>query len=124
MFSTLSQNLSVNGNGYDLPGDEFPAVLQSGFRSIFQSAAAGNLHTQDRKAADLIFCNDFCELFCVVYAVELRASDQRDPSPHEISVEICIGVSGTIRGDQKIRILEIGSGNRNQFDLAGPLIQL
>ena len=41
------EDLSVPGDDYDLPGDEFAAGAQGAFRSPLQSAAAGYFHADD-----------------------------------------------------------------------------
>ncbi len=62
MPNYLIKYISVDGNGYDLPRNEFSAVLQGGFRCLCQSAAAGNLHAYDGHTLDVVIAYDFGEL--------------------------------------------------------------
>ena len=54
----MSINGPVRGNGHDLPWNEFPAVPQSGFRCVLQSAAAENLHAHDGHALYVVIADD------------------------------------------------------------------
>lgn len=49
------QNTSIGRDGHHLPGDHFPALAQGAHHSLFQSAAAGDLHTRHGDAFDVIF---------------------------------------------------------------------
>ena len=72
------ENFSVDGDGYDLPGDQPAAFTQCVLQRELQPAAAGNLHPHERDAFDLVLAQNLTELFAVVHTVELRAADQRD----------------------------------------------
>lgn len=94
------QDLSVDGNGDHLPGEEFAAVPEGGLYRRFQAAAAGDLHADHGDALDLVVLDDLEELFRIVHGIQLGAADQGDLAGHQLLVEPGVGKGGAVGGDQ------------------------
>ena len=62
----LLNDFTVNTDGDDLPGDEFPAVLKCFLGCHFQPPAAGNFHPCNRYALYFVIANNFSQLFGIV----------------------------------------------------------
>ena len=97
---------AVCGDGYNLPGNKFPAGFQSTLHRIFDSAAAGNLHADHHHTFDLIACDNLSKLFCVISFIQLRTADQSDTVADEFIVEISVGIGGAVSGHQKVGIVK------------------
>ena len=107
-----------------MPGNKFAAGLERSFGGMFYPCAAGNFHAHDGNAFYVILPDDFGQLFCIIHAVELGAADERDAVFDESVMKIAVCISGAVSRDQQIRLVEIGSAYRSQFDLDRPLGQL
>ena len=118
------QNAAIGRDGDHLPRDELAAVLQGRDRRVLQTAAAGHFHAQDRDAPDVVVFEDLGQLLAVVHGIQLGTADEGDLAPHELLVEVCIGVGGAVGGDEQLGPVEVGCVHRHQLDLAGPLTQL
>ena len=104
-----------------MPGQEFSAGLDGILRRHFQPAAAGHFHPHDSDTADIVCFDDGRQFLGIISFVQLRASDEGDPTPDEFLMEVCISESRTIRRDEKVCPLEIRRCQRHQLDLDGPL---
>lgn len=60
-----------------MPRNEITAVNEGLSDGVFDSRAAGNLHSYDGNAFDIVIFDYFRELFGIINAVELRTSDKR-----------------------------------------------
>ena len=70
----------------------FPLFCSAVFGRLFNAAAAGNFHADDRQTADLVLPEDFRQLFCIIAFIELGASDQRDAVPDKAIMKISVGI--------------------------------
>ena len=117
----LFDNLTVRGNGHNAPRDKLSAGPKRLLYRVFDAAAAGHLHSDDGHAFDLVPGDDLRQFLGVVHHIQFRAADQGDPVFNEVIVEVPVGVSGAVGGDQQIRAVKIGCVYGNQLDLYRPL---
>lgn len=73
---------------------------------MFKAAAAGHFHAHDGKALDGVLAQDLGQLLRVIHGVQLGTTDKGDPPADEILMEACVGVSGTVRGDEKMSLVK------------------
>lgn len=118
------EDAAIGGEGDYIPRDELAAVLQSSDGSMLQPAAAGHLHAQHGHALDIIAADDLGQLFAVIHSIQLRAADDGHMAPHELLVDIGVGIGGAVGGDQQLGTVKVGRVHRHQLDLARPLCQL
>ena len=120
----LIQNLSVNGNGHNLPRNEFTAVLNRSHSCMLQSATARNLHADNGHALNIVLLNDLSEFFAVVHIISLRAADQGHFAFQEFLMKVCVGVSSAVCGNEQACLVKVRCADRSQLDLYGPVSQL
>ena len=108
---------SIGRDGYYLPWDEFSAGLQRAFCRIFNAAAAGNLHTDDGQALNIVMGDDLRKFFSIIAFVQLWAANQRNVIADKVIVKISVSVSRTVGGNQQIGIVKVRCIDRNQLDL-------
>ena len=73
---------------------------------------------------DIVLAQDLGQLFAVIHIVQLGAADQRHFAPHELLMDIGIGIRRAVCRHQKLGPCKVGGVHRHQLDLAGPLGQL
>ena len=123
-MESVFQDPAINTDSYYLPGDEAFAGLQGFGGSLFQSAAAGDLHAHDSKTFDIVLSQNLGQLFSIVYSVQLGTADEGDPSPDEVLMKAGISISAAVRRDQEMRLIKIRGSKRRQFNLHRPLREL
>lgn len=69
---------------------------------MLNTAAAGNLHTNHSQAFDMVFTDDFGQLFAVIDSVQLGAADKRDLSADKIRMETAVCVGCAVSCNQKV----------------------
>ena len=90
---------------------------------VGQAAAARYLHPHDEDGADVVPAEQLRELFAVVHGVELRTADHGDAPGKIAAVELRAGKRRAVRGNDKVRALQIGCRRAQQPDLHGPVLQ-
>ena len=68
---SLVQDLTVSGDGHDLPRNELSAITKRDLCRSLKAAAARNLHADDRHALDIVVFNDLGQLFAVIHRIQL-----------------------------------------------------
>ena len=106
-FSAV-QNFAVHRECDHLPGDHFAAVLKGRDHSPLQPAAAGHFHPQNGHALDVVLAQDLGQLFAVIHIVQLGAADQRHFAPHELLMDIGIGIRRAVCRHQKLGPCKVG----------------
>ena len=111
-FPMSVQDLSVNGDRHNLPGDHFTAVLQCFLCRHFQTAAAWHFHAEHRYGADIILLQNLRQFLTVIDTIQLRTADQRHSACHKFTMEPGICISCTICCNKqlcafKIRTLQV-----------------
>ena len=117
----LLHDFTVNTDGDDLPGDEFPAVLECFLGRHLQTAAAGNFHSYNGYALNVVTLNDCGQFFAVIHLVQFGAADESQLVPDKILMKACVSIGGAIGGDQKLCAVKIGGADWCQFDLYRPV---
>ena len=79
------KNPAIGRNRYNGPRDHLAAFLKGFDGSMFQTAAARNLHADNGDAFDIILTNDFGQLFGIIHTVQLRTAHKGDMSLDEFS---------------------------------------
>jgi hypothetical protein len=120
----LFQNFSVGGDGNHLPRNKFAACHQGAFGSVFDSAAAGNLHADNGYAFDVVIGNDLRQLIGVIALVKLGTTDKRYVTPDKLIVKVSVSISGTVCRNKKICSVKVGCINGYKLNLYGPLSEL
>ena len=121
MIKSLFNYFSVGRNSYNLPRNELSACLQRTLDSVFNSAAAGNLHSYNLNAFNVVVRNNLRQLFGIVSFVELGAANERYVVANKFVVEVAIGKSCAVGSDEKICALEIRGVNGHKLNLNRPL---
>ena len=88
-----------------------------------QTAAAGDGHPRDRDGTDNILFEDLGQLLGIIHRVQFGTADQGYTALDEIPVEIAIGKSGAVCGNQQICPLKIRCVDGHQFDLYREIAQ-
>ena len=120
----LIQNRAVNADGHYLPGNEFAAVFQGCFGHMLDTAAAGDLHSDDGNALDIVVSKDPGQLFGIINAVKFRTANESNVVADEILMKIAIGISGAICCNEQVCTLKVRSLDRDKLDLHRPLTKL
>lgn len=84
---------------------------------MLETAAAGNLHTDDGDAFNIVVCDNLRQLFGVIAVIQLRTANQRNPAPDKVLVESSIGIGGTVCGYQQVCTVKIRSVYRDKLNL-------
>ena len=87
-FLLSGQNVPFCGEGDDLKRNILTAVLQSPSGSCFNTAAAGNFHSDYSNALNIIFDQNVCEFFGIIDVIQFGAAYQNDFSPEKLLVEV------------------------------------
>ena len=66
---------------------------------MFDSAAAGDLHTHHCQALNIIARDDFGQLLRIIAVIQLGAPDQSDPVPDKLIMKISVCICGAVRSD-------------------------
>ena len=106
------------------PRDKLAACDKRTLDGIFNAAAAGNLHSHNGHALDIVVCNNGGQLVGVIDIVKLGTSDKRYAVADKLIVEIAVGVGGAVGGDEQICAVKIGRIDGHELDLNRPLRKL
>ena len=98
-----------------MPRYKFSASLYSLFCGVFNTSAAGNLHSHNGNAFDVVERYDFRQLFRIVHAVQLGAAHEGDVSLDEPLMEGGVGVGGAVGGNQEPCAVKIRSVYPDRF---------
>ncbi len=99
-------------------------MRQRALDGIFNPAAAGDLHTHDRDAFDVVFTQDAGELFAIIAFIEFGTADQRNAPADKLLVERAVGIGCAVGGDEQARAVKIRRVDGYQLNLYRPLRQL
>ena len=121
---SLAEYLSVCGNYYYVPRDEFAAILQRLLCGHFNAAAARNFHPYDSYTLDVVVFDYFRQFLRVIDVIQFRTADKSDFVLDESVVEIAIGICCAVCRYQQVCSLEVWSPGRCELDLYRPLRQL
>lgn len=89
--------------------------MQRDFCGVLNTAAAGDLHSDDSYGLYVIVCDYLGQLFGIIDAVELRAADKGYVPSYEFFVECRVGVGGAVGGDEQLCAVKIGSVSGTSF---------
>ena len=120
----LCKNFSVGTNGDRLPRDPLAACGKGALHSVLKPAAAGHLHAEDGDAPHVIVGKELRELIGVIPFVKLGATDEGNAPLHKVPMDVTVGISGAVGGNEKLGTVKVGRVYGNQLDLARPLSKL
>lgn len=112
---------SVRTDEDDPERDIFSAHLNGSFHRAGETAAAGNGHTGYSDTANRIPAENFGKLQGVIDRVQLRTADQRYFAADEILMEVSVGISGAVGGNQEISVVKKRIVYGTQLNLDGEI---
>ena len=114
---SLFYDLSIKSDGYDIKRNVLSAVFDRGFHCVAQDAAAGHDHPGNSNGVDIVMQKDLRQLLRIIHLIQLGTADHSYFAPHEIMVEIPVGIGGTVGSDQQVRTVKVRRVGRQQLDL-------
>ena len=81
-------------------------------------------HAHHGDALNVVFPEDFCQLFAVIYIVKLRTADNCNFTTHKFIMHICVSVSRAVCRNKQLCIVKIRRINRHKLNLTRPLTEL